>query len=339
MKKSWWLRPKTNDLEISIVTDPIPIGFFRVTEGLKSWVRPVRDIWRNVWNPPPSYLVSNFRGHPAVTRSIVHGLEKLGVRFSYNPAGLNGLAQTVVVLSGVSALRQMLRLKQQGYIRWLIVGPNIMSDPGAHRGILASPEIDRYITHDRVCLLMGRFLPALASRCAAWAAGVDLEFWRPEPERARDRVLIYSKLNNGPAVSPDLFRAELERRGYKVSVLEYGSYAADEYKKTLQGCKFMVAFTRDETQGIAFAEAWGCDVPTFVWKNSEPTFLGVAYGGSTAPYLTEATGAFFSNIDEFGELLSRWEENGFNFEPRQWCRENMSDEVCARNLLTIAGSV
>ena len=101
----------------------------------------------------------------------------------------------------------------------------------------------------------------------------------------------------------------------------------------------MVGFTRDETQGIAFAEAWACDVPTFIWSNSEPTYLGVAYGGSTAPYLTDATGVFFSNVDDFRELLSRWDRGGFDFKPRQWCRENMSDEVCARELLTIVRGV
>jgi len=338
-KKSWWLKPKTNDLEISVVTDPIPIDFYRVTEGIKSSLRKARNVSRNLFSPLPAYLVSEYRGHPAVTRSIVQGLEKLNVPFSYNPKNLNDLSQSVVVLSGISALRQMIKLKQLGHIRRLLVGPSILNDPGSHRGILASPEIDKYITHDLVCGLIGRILPTLALRCAPWAAGVDLEFWCPNDQRTRNQVLIYSKGNKGPTVPLEPYCMELKRRGYEVSVLEYGLYTAEEYRSFLQISKFMVCFTRDETQGIAFAEAWACDVPTFIWSNSEPTYLGVAYGGSTAPYLTDATGVFFSNVNDFGELLSKCDRDGFDFKPRQWCSENMTDEVCARDLLRIAQSI
>ena len=338
-KKRWWLRSKTNDLEISILTDPIPVGLFRITEGLKAGLRGIRKIGGSLRNPSPAYLVSEFRGHPAVTRSIVQGLAKLAVPFTYNPKDLNGLSQAVVVVSGIPALRQMIELKQQGLVRCLLVGPNISADPGAHRGILGSPEIDRYITHAPVCQLVGRFVPTLAPRCVPWAAGVDLGYWRPEINAPRDRVLIYWKQNKGPTAPLEPFRAELERRGFEVSVVEYGSYTAGAYRDMLRKSRLLVGFTRDETQGIAFAEAWACDVPTFIWKNSEPTYLGVAYGGSTAPYLTETTGEFFSNLDEFSKLLSRWEGGDFYFKPRQWCQKNMSDEVCARNLLAIARSV
>ncbi len=338
-QKSWWLRPKLNNLEISIVTDPIPVGIFFVTESVKSHLRRARNIGRNIFNPPPAYLMSDFRGHPAVTRSIVHGLNKMAVPFTYNPKSLNDLSQTVVVLSGISALRQMIKLKQRGYIRCLLVGPSILDDPGSHRGILASPEIDRYITHAPVCELMGRFLPTLATRCIPWAAGVDLGFWHRKALEAREHVIIYWKQNKGPTIPLEPFRAELERRGYKVYVLTYGSYTAEHYKNILQKAKFMVGFTRDETQGIAFAEAWASDVPTFIWRNSEPTYLGVAYRGNTAPYLSGATGSFFSNIDDFNGLLSRWESADFDFKPRQWCHENMSDEVSAQNLLAIAHAV
>jgi hypothetical protein len=338
-KKSWWLKPRINELEITVVTDPIPVGFFSITEGLKWWLRKARNIGRNLFNPLPAYLISDYRGHPAVTRSIVQGLEKLNVPFSYNPKTLDNLSQAVVVLSGVSALKQMIKFKQQGHIRCLLAGPNISDDPGSHEEILTSPEIDRYITHAPVCQLIGRLLPTLGLRCVPWAAGVDLSYWCPESQGPRDRVLIYSKQNKGPTVPVEPYRMELERRGYEVSVLEYGSYSVDDYRSVLRRSKCLVGFTRDETQGIAFAEAWACDVPTFIWSNSEPTYLGVAYGGSTAPYLTDATGALFSNVNDFRELLSRWDGGGFAFKPRQWCYDNMSDEVCARNLLAIARSI
>jgi len=338
-KKSVWLKAKMNDFELSVITDPIPVGLFSITEGIKALLRTIRKVGRSFFNPVPAYLLSDYRGHPAVTRSIVQGLEKLNVPFNYNPKVINDLSQTVVVLSGISALRQMIKFKQQGYIRRLLIGPNIMDGSGSNRDVFASPEVDRYITHAPVCPFVSRLIPTLALRCVPWAAGVDLRFWYPETIRTRDLVLIYNKQNTGTTVSLEPYRTVLMRRGYKVSILEYGSYTVEDYRSVLQRSKFMVGFTRNETQGIAFAEAWACDVPTFIWSNSEPTMFGVAYGGSNAPYLTDATGASFSDVDDFTKLLSRWDRDGFNFKPRQWCRENMSDEICARALLTIAQSI
>lgn len=324
-RKVAWLKPPRNDLEISVLTAPVPEGFHYVPALLESWLRKLTG---GTGDTP-------YGGHPAVTRSVVEGLRKIGVRGNYNPADVRELSQTVLVLSSVRALRQMIKLKQQGYLRRLLVGPDILDDPGSHDAILASPEIDRYLVRAPWVGLVARMLPTLGERCEAWASGVDTELWAPVTDTPRTRVLIYDKQIAGPTPSVGPYRAELETRGYDVRVIEYGAYTPNEYRSALQSARLMVAFSRSETQGLALAEAWSCDVPTLVWRNSEPTYLGVAYGGSTAPYMTDATGKLFADIGEFRSLLDRWERGELRFEARRWCRENMSDETCARSLMAI----
>ena len=338
-KKTAWLRPPRNELKLSIITDPIPVGRYRITEELKGYLRKLRQILRNFFNPLPNFLVSQYRGHPAVTRSMVEGLNNINVQFNYNPRNLETLSQTVVVVSGIPALKQMIALKQRGYIRKLIVGPNILNDPSSNSEVLAAPEVDRYITHAPVCGLIVRFIPSLTMRCAAWAAGVDCSFWKPGESIKGSQILVYNKQNSDATASLTQYVDELKKKGYEVAILNYGSYSREEYREQLQKSRLMIGFSRDETQGIAWAEAWSCNVPTFFLQNNEPIYLGVKYEGSTAPYLTEATGKYFKDIDSFINLFEQWERNEFAFNPREWCLENMSDEVCANNLVEIIQSI
>lgn len=338
-KKVAWLRPSSNKISLSIVTDPIPIGRYRITEMLKYFFKKLRRFIRRLYGKAPS--ISGYRGHPAVTRSVVEGLQKLNVSFNYNPNELIQLSQTVVVLAGVPVLKQMIELKQQGYIKYLIVGPNIVNDPSLFNGIIAAPEIDRYITHANVCNLIVRFLPTLLQRCIPWVAGVDCSYWQPDSQTQQHskHILIYIKNVNDLTFNFHSIYNEMIKRGYEVSIIRYGSYHLTQYRALLQRSILMIGFSRDETQGIAWAEAWSCNVPTFIWKNNEPIYMGVKYFGSTAPYLSLNTGEFFSDENSFLEILKKWESEEFNFKPREWCLANMSDEACAKHLLKIAQCV
>ncbi len=336
VKKIAWIRPETNDFQISIITSPVQDGPDKNAQGVTMLLRHVKRRVTGVLRPMPAYLRSSFGGHHGVTRSLYEGLQKLNVPFSYDPKSVNDLSRTVVVLSNAQALKQMIRLKQLGYIKYLLAGPNILNDPAAYQGILAAPEVDLCITPcEIVCKLHERFLPSLSGRCLPWAAGVDTEFWKPGLEKGSN-VLIYSKQNKGATVPPADYIKVLEQRGYTITIVSYGSYSIEEFRRQLQHAKLMIGFSRDESQGIAWAEAWACDVPTFIWQNTEAAYLGVQYNGSSAPYLTSENGAFFKSTDDFALLMDKWERNELNLAPRKWCLQNMTDEVCAEALLRLA---
>jgi hypothetical protein len=74
-----------------------------------------------------------------------------------------------------------------------------------------------------------------------------------------------------------------------------------------------------------------------LWFQDHDTYRGRIFASSTAPYLSDSTGLFFSSVVEFEDALGKWEASRNTFHPRQWVLDNMSDEVCARQLCRLAG--
>lgn len=313
---------------ITVLTDPLPIGIWKIPENIKTVARWFRDRIK-----PIKYNYGKYRGHYAVTRSLIEGLIKEGLPHNYNPKCRHNLAETVVVLAGVRTLQQAIELKRLGYIKRLFAGPNIVVFSSDYNSILAAPEVDAAITPcEWVVDLYVMDNPSLLGRCWSWPAGVDMEYWRPPNETVRNTILIFEKQNKGP-VGPIAPYAEfLKQHGYKVEVIQYGSFTHSDYRQYLHQAMLMVGFVVDESQGLAWAEAWAADVPTLIWRNEQNTYRGRTYRTSTAPYLDPANGLFFNDLLDFKVQFALWESHPENFSPRNWTLENMSDEVCASRL-------
>jgi len=298
---------------------------------------------RNLMHPPPPYFSTYYRGHFAVTRSLVEGLQKIGAPANYNPRSVRGVGPNVIVLSGLNTLAQAVELRRKGRIRRLLAGPNILEFPSDHPDLIGAAEVDVCITPaPPTARLYEKDLPRLAGRVRPWPAGVDTEYWSPHGERSDRTVLIFLKENKGPVGPIDPYVEFIERKGYHVEVIRYGSYLPADYREHLRRCAMMVGFVTEESQGIAWTEAWSTDVPTLLWNQrtatfNHPRFRGVPFPTTTSPYLTRDTGLFFFSYDEFEGVFAQWERERSSFRPRQWVLENMSDEVCARLLCDIAG--
>lgn len=323
--KEPWLIKNRNKVIISIITFPIPYGLkykiILLSKYIKSLLKPK----------------SKFGGPSAVFKSLKNGLKSANVFFNSNPILLNDLSETVVVLSDKNALKQMIYLKQKGYIKYLLAGPNILNDPAGFKNFLASPEIDVWLTpSDFVCNLYEFCLPTIKGKCVSWPSGVNTNFWKPSKFSKSNQVLIFYKNQEDYIESTESYILELIRLGFKVVKIKYGFYDSLSYLKLLNESCLMIGFSRSESQGIAWAEAWSCDVPTFIYNNIEPTYLGVQYNGSPAPYLNKQTGAFFNSVSEFTVLINEWKKKNIKFEPRNWCLKNISDDICAMKLLKIA---
>lgn len=320
---------------LTVLTDPLPIGQYFLIEPAKRISRRLR----NYVKPYPPYIRSEYRGHFAVTRSLVEGLKKIGVNSSYNPTSIDDLAEVVVVLSGISTLRQAIQLKRKGYIRKILAGPNLMVFPSEHKGLICAPEVD-------LCVVPSNWVrdmyeddsPDLISRCVAWPAGVDTKYWHPSSRPLNSStVLFFEKQNKGPVGPLTDYFPIVKRRGYNVDSIVYGKYLPDQYLRQLQEACVMVGFVTDESQGIAWAEAWSTNVSTLLWFQDHDTYKGRTFSSSTAPYLTDYTGLFFNSPADFERIFEQWEKNRFNFQARKWVLENMSDEVCAKKICELAG--
>jgi hypothetical protein len=318
---------------LTILTDPVPVSGYFFSEKMKRVGRAIERLVK----PLPSYAKSHYRGHSAVTRSLVEGLRKIGVPHSYNPKSFLNVAECVIVLSSVAALRQAVEWKREGRIRRLLAGPNIFVFPSDHREI-RSPEVDLCITpSDWTCKLYVGDCPDLEGRCVAWPAGVDTNYWKPNGAATDSRqVLLFEKHAAGTIPSLFDYVKVLSRKGYKTSLIKFGSYIPAEYREMLWRSRLMIGFSRSESQGIAWAEAWSMDVPTLVWYSDTNTISGRTIHTSSAPYLTKQNGSFFDGPEAFERLLNKWENGQSHYHPRSWVLKNMSDEICARKLCILA---
>lgn len=324
---------------ITILTDPVPCGKWAVSELTKSLLRPVRHFIY----PLPKWLKNQkYRGHFAVTRSLVEGLQKIGASFNYNPRKLKDVNEIVVVLSGIGTLRQAIELKRRGLIRRLLVGPNILVLPTEHPEIGAA-EVDLCITPcEWTRNAYEKDLPILKGRCRAWPAGVDVNFWKPlYPSNERKGVTIFIKT---PSEDENIFlryTAILKRAGYDERnfylILRDNRhfYTPEKYYDALSNSQLLVGFSKSESQGIAWAEAWAMDVPTFLLRNEIILIHGKKTPVSSAPYLTSECGSFFDDSIGFEQALKRWKSSKFLFHPRNWVLRNMSDEVSAKTLISL----
>lgn len=289
------------------------------------------------------YLYSNLMkrrvksGPAAVVRSLVSGFDQLGVDYNFNPMVTKEIGKVVVVLSNFKALEQAIDLKRTKIIDKIIAGPNIAMLPNQITSLKDSVLIDVYI-HPSISVVKwwNSLDPKFCVNQKVWYAGVDAGYLSAYEDQKR-QILIYKK--KCPEV---LFRGVVKHVSeLKLSygVIKYGRYSMSEYKSLLSKSTLMVYLSESESQGIALFEAWSCNVPTLVWNKGYSFWKKYRFSSSTAPYLSETTGAFFKNISEFKIELEEMQERIYKFHPREWILLNGTDMIAARKMLEIIDNI
>lgn len=278
-----------------------------------------------------------YRGHPAVTRSILTGLSNLNYSYVHNPVWQSQISNIVWVLSGVQTLEYALNLKRKGVVDKIVAGPNIVTFSDDFHSLIGDALVDlclvpsSYVKHHYL-----KYCPALTDRCEVWPAGVDINFWHPSTGKA-SKVLFYIK-DNSILNEVEQLRDALSSKGIDCLSIIYGNYTKNEYLNALQSSVCMIVFSRSESQGLALAEAWSANVPTFVRSVNIETISGRTFECSSAPYLNENTGKFFRTICEASQLIYELNDGKSHYAPRKWVIQNMSDSVSAELCLSLLKS-
>ena len=302
-------------MQLTILTEPSP------SQGFRAKIN-------NFFTRPP------IGGHYGVTRSLLRGLNLLGVSYNYNPQFEWQFASHVHVLCGSNTLAYAIKLKRRKKI-FLSAGPNISILPSWDKDLLAATEVD-------LCVVPGNWVkthyekdcPKLIGRIQCWPAGVDETYWDPGcSESDRRNVLVYSKTLDSPLHSVlDLLR----KRSVKHTVIRYGDYTTEEYRAELQNARCAIFLSKSESQGIALGESWAMDVPTFVWNPGRFSYNGFEFlGVSACPYLSKRTGIAWESTSELELIFDAFWHGETKFSPRSWLLENMTDRISAENFLHI----
>ena len=272
-------------------------------------------------------------GHYAVTRSLIYGLKSNNIQFDLNSNFI--IRSTTIVLSGVDTLQFAISQKKKGNIHFLVAGPNISVLPSFDKNILAAKEVD-------ICLVPSTWVkeeyekdcPELLGRIRIWAAGVDERYWLPRKKFSFDapKALIYIKNTD---ISLNSIEKILKYFKIQYKTIYYGKYTSNQYKELLQWCNFVIVLSRSESQGIALAEAWAMNVPTFSWNPGKLLYGNHLYLNITsAPYITAQTGATWKTSHELYVLLDKFCKKN-TYSPRSWVLQHMTDSISANELIDI----
>jgi hypothetical protein len=242
-------------------------------------------------------------------------------------------------------LKQTIKFKRMGLIKKLLTGPNTVAFPHDYNHLVASPEVDVYFAPSE---LVAKFCvddsPRLQGRCIVWPAGVDVEYWKPQKQH-RKKIVFYIKecKFHDPQVYKNLkvdqYFDYVRQLGYGIIIINYGEYVPESLRAALDDALLMIVFSYEESQGLAWAQAWSMDVPTLIFYNDQFVWGGKLIKSSTAPYLTSETGMFFKDFEDFKINFQLGISNHHQFSSRQWVINHMSDEKCAEDILRIIRSI
>jgi hypothetical protein len=319
---------------LTVLTAPVP-------PTARRWYQEVRRRIRPMVKPGvPLPYMSPYPGHYALVRSVVEGLHAIGADFNFNPRRAGAVGRAVYAPEN-AALRQAAEMKRRGAIAYLVAGPVNAMFPDEENGVLRLPEIDRLIVASDWVTELYRDAPDLIEKSRSCPCGVDAEFWKPNLRPGTtNAAVIYWKSGD------EAFCGEVEQvvRARGLEPLrtrsghgEHAHFTREEFRRRLDGAAVAVFLSAFETQGIALAEAWSMDVPTLAWDPRGTTsWRGRAFvAGSSAPYLTGATGRRWRTVDELGPLLRATLADRASFQPRQWVLDHMTDAVCSAALYEI----
>jgi hypothetical protein len=164
---------------------------------------------------------------------------------------------------------------------------------------------------------------------------VNTNIFKPSDNTTKDKVFIYFKQRKLEEL--EFLKNYLNKKNIEYRVFHYQhKYKENDYIDFLKKTKYGIWLGRHESQGFALAEALSTNVPLLVWNvKSMNQEVGCNYDdipASTIPYWDERCGEVFYNEQELNEVYNRFINKLDTYEPRKYILENLTPEVCAKNL-------
>jgi hypothetical protein len=220
-----------------------------------------------------------------------------------------------------------------------VLGPGLLDHPCLAPSLMDDPRFRRYLVPSP--WIKALFERVYGRRCAIWYAGLDLDEWPDYGSAPKDLdFIVYDKiLWERPGRETDLLaplRDRLARRGLRCHFVRYGRYSHGEYRELLSRARGMIFLSGHETQGIAYQEALGCNVPVLAWVNGywldpqRARFEPEPVAATSVPYFSERCGEVFAGAHDFDAALERFLARLGSYEPRRYVSENLSLELSGR---------
>ena len=171
---------------------------------------------------------------------------------------------------------------------------------------------------------------------------IDMDKFKPKAPK-EPTVLLYSKVmlyckRRDPALF-EYAKQFLEKKGYDVVEIKYGSYKEADFLKALQTVSCALWIGCHESQGFAFGETLASGVPICVWN---VTSLQDEWGGgrpdipaTTCAYWSPLCGEVFYTKEELEPTWQTFQTKLSQYRPREFVQKELSVEACAERLQKI----
>ncbi|MGM9994307.1 MAG: hypothetical protein ACI37R_06220 [Candidatus Avigastranaerophilus sp.] len=290
------------------------------------------------------YIFSLFRyhgfkiiGHRALLESLIRGFDEINVPYTYNKL-TDSTKNIIICWCDKNDIKFIEEQKKRGKIEKVITTPCACKYDYDWQYVL--PEygcIDRVLVPSKECINQyyeQKVKKEYIQKVLPWASGVKLP--EEKPLIIKNSCICYYK---GLIPIKDLTtRIEAIIGGGKCYNIVYGKYFFEDWIKLLDNVD-LVIFYQDiiETQGLAMAEVWAHNKPTIIKTKDK---IG---NNRTSPYLNKSCGLFFKTTEELEEILKHYSKNPElflkQFKPREWVRNNMTDEKSVKNLIKIFNDI
>lgn len=286
-------------------------------------------------NEVVTYKTPKNYGHGAVSASMIRGLRDLNIPFTINDIIKD--TETVILLATTEdEIKELAEIKKLGKIKKIVTTPACSLDTKFVFQLPAYECVDiALIASEYVKNIYKKELnnpsQEIMNKVVPWPSGVEVDEKICDKKFSKSCICYFKRT----PINEKLVKM-VEAKGIKVHCLEYYKYRFEDYMNILKKVDFVI-FNQNyiETQGLAMAEAWAKNRPTFINYDENE------FGGITSPYLTSQTGLFYKNFEELSQILDEYVEQQQTFldkfSPQKWTIENMSDKSTVQELLKILG--
>lgn len=262
-------------------------------------------------------------GPGKVVTNLISGLKKNGVEFKINQP-----FQTEDKLLVLQNTNMLIR----GTKEQKIIGPNICTLPIDNEYVM-SQNYKKIITpSDWVKKLYMKWLPE--DKILVWAVGINTDTFRDMSNDNKDiDCLVYFKRRDEDELKNALSFLDVNNQKYEV--IRYGTYSEEHFLNVLSRSKYGLVIDKCESQGIAIQEMMSTNLPLLVWDTPIWDDRGEEFKieATSVPYWDESCGAKFINFDDLNSSFFYFIKNKDNFNPRQFILNNLSLEICSKNII------
>jgi hypothetical protein len=225
----------------------------------------------------------------------------------------------------------------------VLAGPNLFVTPDNFPFLLPPLRHIIYLHPSAWTINLWRTYNFNRCELKVWPVGIDWEEFNFPSPAERNEVLLYFKKRQ-PELKEKAI-CELKNQGYKINLIEYGSYTEALYKDVLKRSKFGVWIGTTESQGIALQEALAANVPLIVLENQNildhnrpekydlPASLA-DFKATSVPYFDQTCGIVINDISELSSAVQKMTEEYDRFAPGEYIKQNLSLEKSARQLIS-----